>query len=159
MHVLLYAVYSIGLSVFLQCPRWRQPDKKHKWFTGPRALALEHKRKTTHIYEKREGSMRSWQKARHNPEDSWLPATNHTADRCGQMQNVSFLPGGSLLRDPAFPSGLHMPVPGFVFEKVQNRLMGGICKLPPQLFTWQRHSPPAIHQAAGLPGKFVRPMP
>ena len=33
---------------------------------------------------KREGSMINWQKARHNPEDSGLPATNHTADRYKQ---------------------------------------------------------------------------
>ena len=40
------------------------------------------------------------------------------AERCGQLlnaQGLSFLPGGSLLRDPANPLGLHMPVPGFVF--------------------------------------------
>jgi len=30
---------------------------------------------------KREGSMLDEQKARHNPEDSGLTATNHTADR------------------------------------------------------------------------------
>jgi len=45
-------------------------------------------------------------------------ATAHMQDHCGQLlnaQGLSFLPGGSLLRDPANPSGLHMPVPGFVF--------------------------------------------
>jgi len=57
-------------------------------------------------------------------------------------QGLSFLPGGSLLKVPAFPSGVHMPVPGFVFEKVQNRLMGDICKPLPHLFTWQRQSLP-----------------
>jgi len=81
--------------------------------------------------------------------------------RCGQLQNAqgsSFLPGGSLLKAPAFPSALHMPVPGFVFKKVQNRLMGGICKPLPHPVDWQLQSPPANRCTAGPPGKILWPV-